>query len=569
MQPCRRTADEAGVTASQLSGLQSILGKLGVSSADTGNLLSRLNGAMLDAKAGGTDAAAAFQAAGIAFQSADGSLRPTIDVLQDIERYLKGTASEADKTALATAALGQQLGGEFVQAVKNSGSALDNMRVATDRLGSAITDDLARAAQNGIESLNRLYDRLNIIYSRAKELAGLSLGPSDQKNVAQAHLDEAKGAIKSATNNPFTGGKVDEAQASKLQADLFKAADEFAKANPIATLSGGYPGIKPAAAPAAASSGDDAEDTPTAKGRGGTKSKSAGSGTDRVDTVITDLARQAAAERGLASAVGETTAEKQRSLDLEKAQQAASERGSALTDAERAKVIALADSYTQAHQAVEQFTAQQKAAGDAAKALSSSFETSIEGLLLSGNTLKSTLAGLLKTLESAGFKALLTGEGPLAGLLGTAPKAGATGVASVGGLFGGIASLFHLADGGRVVGAGTGTSDSVPAMLSHGEYVINAAASSKNAGLLAAINSGRAIHLAAGGMVGSMPAIPAAVAASGGGSLSVTHAPVINMTPAQGVTPEQVARAIAQNQKSADRQILSTISAQRRRFIGG
>ena len=57
-----------------------------------------------------------------------------------------------------------------------------------------------------------------------------------------------------------------------------------------------------------------------------------------------------------------------------------------------------------------------------------------------------------------------------------------------------------FADGGHVVGAGTGRSDSIPALLSNGEFVINAQATAKNRSLLEAINCNR---YADGGIVGS------------------------------------------------------------------
>ncbi|MDR5647866.1 phage tail tape measure C-terminal domain-containing protein [Burkholderia cenocepacia] len=71
-----------------------------------------------------------------------------------------------------------------------------------------------------------------------------------------------------------------------------------------------------------------------------------------------------------------------------------------------------------------------------------------------------------------------------------------------------FAGAFHLADGGHVTGAGTATSDSIPAMLSNGEFVVNAASTSRYRGLLESINSGQMSHFATGGYVG----------ASGGGS---------------------------------------------------
>jgi tape measure domain-containing protein len=48
----------------------------------------------------------------------------------------------------------------------------------------------------------------------------------------------------------------------------------------------------------------------------------------------------------------------------------------------------------------------------------------------------------------------------------------------------------NMATGGKVSGAGTGTSDSIPANLSNGEFVVNAAATKKHAGLLARLNGG-------------------------------------------------------------------------------
>jgi hypothetical protein len=60
-----------------------------------------------------------------------------------------------------------------------------------------------------------------------------------------------------------------------------------------------------------------------------------------------------------------------------------------------------------------------------------------------------------------------------------------------------------VATGGYISGAGTGTSDSIPARLSDGEYVINAAATKRNKPLLDKINSGGSTGYAAGGPVTS------------------------------------------------------------------
>lgn len=61
------------------------------------------------------------------------------------------------------------------------------------------------------------------------------------------------------------------------------------------------------------------------------------------------------------------------------------------------------------------------------------------------------------------------------------------------------------ADGGNVMGPGTGTSDSIPAMLSNGEFVVNADATKQWGPLLNAINSGKLPAFADGGNVSQQP----------------------------------------------------------------
>lgn len=57
----------------------------------------------------------------------------------------------------------------------------------------------------------------------------------------------------------------------------------------------------------------------------------------------------------------------------------------------------------------------------------------------------------------------------------------------------------RLATGGWVNGPGSATSDSIPTMLSNGEFVVNARSAAANKGLLEAINSGKAFVGSSGG----------------------------------------------------------------------
>ncbi|MEW9857894.1 phage tail length tape measure family protein [Pseudomonas putida] len=79
-----------------------------------------------------------------------------------------------------------------------------------------------------------------------------------------------------------------------------------------------------------------------------------------------------------------------------------------------------------------------------------------------------------------------------------------------------LAVIPGFATGGYVSGAGTGTSDSIMARLSDGEFVVNAAATKRNRALLEAINSNERVSVAGGPTraVSTSPSSNPAVAAA-------------------------------------------------------
>ena len=77
----------------------------------------------------------------------------------------------------------------------------------------------------------------------------------------------------------------------------------------------------------------------------------------------------------------------------------------------------------------------------------------------------------------------------------------------------------QFSNGGAVWGAGTATSDSIPAMLSNGEFVLNAAATRRHRALLEAINKNR---YASGGVVGVAPQVAALGGGTGGMTVNIT-----------------------------------------------
>ncbi|RWX77334.1 hypothetical protein EPK99_15610 [Neorhizobium lilium] len=169
----------------------------------------------------------------------------------------------------------------------------------------------------------------------------------------------------------------------------------------------------------------------------------------------------------------------------------------------------------------------------------------------------------------AALQAAILGEGPLAGILGgkgkTSSTAGGGGKKAGGSLLG---SILGLKEGGHVRGPGTGTSDSIPARLSNGEFVVNARATQRNRAVLEAINGGSVAAFAAGGYAGDAPALrkPALVAANGnapaGSPVNINTNVTVN---ASGGSAEQNADLAAKVGKQVERQMRGLVADELRR----
>ncbi|OWJ78423.1 hypothetical protein [Haematobacter genomosp. 1] len=85
----------------------------------------------------------------------------------------------------------------------------------------------------------------------------------------------------------------------------------------------------------------------------------------------------------------------------------------------------------------------------------------------------------------------------------------------------GFVPLVRAAGGGYISGPGSATSDSVPAMLSDGEFVVRASATRQNRALLEAINRGGVKGFARGGYVG--PSSMSSPTRQGGGDIQIVN----------------------------------------------
>jgi hypothetical protein len=276
---------------------------------------------------------------------------------------------------------------------------------------------------------------------------------------------------------------------------------------------------------------------------------STGSSVDRLDTAADAIEKRTAALREEAAGLDLSTAAREKNKIAAQLQvvavqaNAAAGKGEGVVTAEqRQRIQEVTEAYGRATEAIEKATVAQSIRRgrqtslldpqdvqiaeqlkglypDVATALNSVEASAMrtnEAMRSVGSTMSSSLtSGLADILDgtksvSAGFadmaKSIVRAlEEAMIKMLVVQPimrsLSGALGF-SDGGLVGGSPAVAK-ADGGYISGPGTGTSDSIPARLSNGEFVVRASAVQKHRAVLEAINADRIPRFADGGLVGA------------------------------------------------------------------
>jgi hypothetical protein len=220
--------------------------------------------------------------------------------------------------------------------------------------------------------------------------------------------------------------------------------------------------------------------TPPPATGGGTKRDASAASAERQRNAVADLISELERELAL---IGATDLERRISNELRSA-------GAAATDDQRARIAALIT-------AIDAEAMAQDRANDAKERFASLAETALSGFaqdLLSGASAGEAFGNMINRLASqlVDLAIQMAIIKPLMSIFGF----------NGGGIVRGAGKVLKLAGGGHVRGPGTSTSDSIPARLSDGEFVVNAAATRRHRALLEAVNDNRLPSFASGGIVG-------------------------------------------------------------------
>ncbi|MGJ3264863.1 MAG: tape measure protein [Salinarimonas sp.] len=522
-------------------------------------------GAALAAFAVGGPIAAGVAGLGTAFYLLGDSIRPIAADVASLADYaavafdlvkresieaadamMAGFAQAADAISSALSSAGVDASSSFdslLVAVKHVANAMiggfvfaaDTIELAFDNLGPAIADGVIAAVNAAIEAIERLANKaveaINSVVTGINGTLGTGLGTVSPVNlgrienayagVARRTGDAFAESIERNFSRDFLGDAFDASRAGL--AELRRLSNERGEARlatrpaPVALDDGSLDARLRPFTPSAG--------VGTAPG-GRARTGGAAGGTNAFDREVAQVEAAILALDRERQALGMNGMEAERTKMAHQLLDAARAAGVPITDELKSKVDALAQSYAASTQALERARETQQLLADVGKAFTDGLASGLADAIVEGKRLDEVFKELAKSLA----KMLLQ-------------KAFSS-------LFGG---MFGFADGGHVQGFATGgyvsgpggpKTDSIPARLSDGEFVINAAATRRHLPLLEAINAGRVPAFAAGGLVGA-PAMPAASFASVGNSGGMTVAPTINVSVEGGSRGEEADRSLA------------------------
>lgn len=403
-----------------------------------------------------------------------------------------------------------------------------------ERISNAITkavgelDKTSGASRTAVENLGHVADAIAAI-PRAVDLTGNKLA-------------ELQNWLTSVGNNPFweklgraLGAQYTQEEAASLGITLGGPREQgiaALKAGQGTPLGNGF-NVSDLTSPKTPTKTIRASDYPFV----GAKEKAGGSSIDHFDAAVASLNRHTEALRLDADMAGKSTYETEKAHAAQTLLNAAKQQyGQNISPQVRRQIEMEAEAYGRAADGYERARVQQDRAAQVQQEFGRAAQDGIQGLIDGTQTWGDALGNIAKRLESLILQAALMGDGPFGSMFGASASGG-----KAGGLIGMLGGMLGFADGGYVRGPGTSRSDSIPAMLSAGEFVLNADATRKFGPLVAAMNAGKIPMLADGGIVGA-PAIPSLALSgspgAGGSTMTVTVAPNITVNGSAG-TPEQ------------------------------
>lgn len=154
-----KMAQQIGMTTEQLSSYSLAASLSDISTEEFGKSVSLLSRKMVDAANGNEEAAKSFAQLGISVKNANGSLKTSDQVLEEIADGFAGAQNSATKTALAMDLMGRS-GASMIPLLNGGSKEIRNIREEAQRMGLVFSNEAFKAAEQFNDAQTRIAQSL-------------------------------------------------------------------------------------------------------------------------------------------------------------------------------------------------------------------------------------------------------------------------------------------------------------------------------------------------------------------------------------------------------------------------
>jgi hypothetical protein len=532
------TAKRVGLDLQRFQELQFAGRQNGLAAKDFGTGLEGLAEKLNEARQKENELSKLFADNNVKLKDRQGQVIGVNEALGHAGDLVKNAATEFDKIKIAEAV---GLTRDWVPLLEQGAQALNKQASAARDAGAIIDSDIIQKAKDFERDWAAAIDRwatifqanaggiIGLIDTIISKAGGLLGGLDNYSKRLQAVADIEQNGLAGASRETLNYAR--KTFGSDVDPLVTRRLDEFAEADREGARGSGFGRTKSskqfAAEQRAAASGSRANTSSLfdSKGGGGGGKSEEEQAQDRLERYIETLMRQNSLLDAQIATFGRSNAEKRAAVELAKAQVDLDK----LDAGEREKIIASLTREIELSEKkrtqLESMKTAQKGLVDAQKFFGDAAVDALEDLIVNGAKAEDVVKRLAASLAKAAIQAALMGTGPLGGIFGSAGTNG-----GVGGIFGMLPSLFGRATGGPV-------------------------------------NAGQPYRVGERGPETFVPTVPGKIVPNGrGGAVSYSDQRVINITPANGVTPAQMTAALAAYDRQARRNLTSTLQTAAARF---
>jgi hypothetical protein len=200
----RKTAQSIGLTTESFTGLQFAASQSGVASNEFAGAMTRLSRSLSDAATKGGIPAEIFSNLGISVLNAEGNLRSADEVLADLADTFQNMPNGVEKTAAAVELLGRS-GARLIPLLNGGSEGIKALTDQAERLGLVISDEQAAASERFNDNIAAMGGAArgasNTIAGELlptlNEMSGLLLDVVEDGNSAQIMADGLSFILKS------------------------------------------------------------------------------------------------------------------------------------------------------------------------------------------------------------------------------------------------------------------------------------------------------------------------------------------------------------------------------------